>query len=873
MKVLQRACHLGALLLCAALFTPAVAVSDTVTTASVTEEWLAATSLPPVPDSLGVAGAFAGVSRGTLIAGGGANFPNGMPWENGTKIWHETVWALPFGTDVWTPAPAMAGPRGYGVSVSVPAPDNRVINVGGSDADRHYADAFAWLWADGAVKTSALPPLPHPVANMGGALAGDTLYIVGGTETPQSTEALATLYALNITEAGLKEGWKRLDDLPGKGRILPAVTVLRNELFVMSGAALAPGADGKPTREYLRDTWSYKPGRGWKQLADMPRPAVAAPVLAPKPQVSLSFYVMGGDDGSLVDFQPVENHPGFPANVLAYDAITDTWTDRGAAPISVVTAPIVPLADDRAVVVSGEIRPGVRTPAVSIVQSLPHQASFGTLNYMMLVLYLLMVLGIGFYCSLGNKTTDDYFRGGQSIPWWGAGVSIFATTLSSITFMAMPAKAYETDWVFMLANLSILLIAPFIIAVIMPIFRRLNVTSVYEYLELRFNLATRLFGSAAFVLFQLGRMAIVMFLPALALATVTNFDVMWCIGLMGVLTVIYCIFGGIKADIWTDFVQAFVFMGGAAITLIYILSKTDGGLTAAVAQAAQDDKLKLIDWSWDYTVASIWVVLLGNIFANLITYASDQCAVQRYMSTESEETARRSIWLNAFVAIPSTVIFFVVGTALYVYYTQHPARLVPGLKTDAIFPLFIARELPAGIAGILLASVFAVAQSTISTSMNSMSSVIVTDWYQRLSPTPPSGRSSLILARVLVGILGISGTACAMLLAVSDVKSIWDFFLEILGLTGGALTGLFLLGILTRRANGIGATIGMIVSVMVLFSVQRLTNVHFFLYAMVGILTCFIVGYLCSFLAPAYSSDRLKGLTWLSIKKNEGTGT
>src|SRR5690606_12765276 len=139
--------------------------------------------------------------------------------------------------------------------------------------------------------------------------------------------------------------------------------------------------------------------------------------------------------------------------------------------------------------VSGEIKPGVRTPAVQAFHALPHQSSFGALNYTMLALYLLMVLGIGLVCSLGNETTDDYFRGGQSIPWWGVGVSIFATTLSSITFMSMPAKAYSTNWVFMLANLPIILIAPFIIRVIMPIFRHLNVTSAYEYLERRFNLA------------------------------------------------------------------------------------------------------------------------------------------------------------------------------------------------------------------------------------------------------------------------------------------------------------------------------------------------------------------------------------------------
>lgn len=839
---------------------------------SATAQWLAAENTTPLPDELGLAGAFAGVSNGELMVFGGANFPLGMPWDGGAKVWHSALYHRPVkGNGQWSRV-ELPYRRGYGVSAELP--DGRIVYAGGSDEVGHHADVLSVKWENNAVSTASLPALPVPLANMGGGVIGNTVYVVGGTEGPNSTQALKSLYSLSLNQksaegAGDKFEWKKLADMPGKGRILPVTAVANGSLYVMSGAALTAGADGKPVREYLADAWAYTPGGGWKALAPLPRPAVAAPAFVPNPKVGSTIMVMGGDDGSLVGFTPPAEHPGFPASLLSYDTITDQWVDRGATPVNVVTAPIVQLDANRAVVVSGEVRPGVRTPAVQVVNTLPHQSSFGALNYTMLALYLLIVLGIGLVCSLGNKTTDDYFRGGQNIPWWGAGVSIFATTLSSITFMSMPAKAFSSNWIFVLANLPILLIAPFIIRVIMPIFRRLNVTSAYEYLERRFNLATRLFGSAAFVLFQLGRMAIVMFLPSLALATVGNFDVMWCIGLMGILTVVYCIFGGIKADIWTDFVQAIVFMGGAALTLIYVISKTDGGLGAAYTLARDNGKLKMIDWSLDYTTATIWVIIIGNIFANLITYASDQCAIQRYMSTESEAKARRSIWLNAVIAIPSTVVFFLVGTALYVYYTNHADRFVPGIKTDAVFPLFIARELPPGLAGILLASVFAVAQSTISTSMNSMSTVIVTDWFNRLKRVPPTPQQGLVLARVLVGVIGVFGTACAMLLAVAGVQSIWDLFLEILGLTGGALAGLFLLGILTERANGFGATVGMVVSVVVLFFVQRYSNAHFFLFGMTGILTCMIVGYIASLATPAYSAQRLRGLTYASLKRGE----
>lgn len=251
----------------------------------------------------------------------------------------------------------------------------------------------------------------------------------------------------------------------------------------------------------------------------------------------------------------------------------------------------------------------------------------------------------------------------------------------------------------------------------------------------------------------------------------------------------------------------------------------------------------------------------------MISYASDQSTIQRYMTTENEGKAARSIWLNAIVAIPATILFFSVGTALYVFYAQHPARMAPGLQNDAVFPLFISRELPAGVAGLLVASIFAAAQSTISTSMNSISTVVVTDWFERLRSAAPSDRTKLMLARLLTVLFGALGTGGALWLAVSDIKSVWDVFLKVLGLAGGALAGLFLLGILSRRANGTGAVCGAIVSVITLFLVQQYTSVHFLLYAMVGIVSCMFVGYLASLFAPAPEAGRLQNLTIYDLQQ------
>lgn len=826
-----------------------------------TDTLLSVDRLPDLPDSNGVAGAFAGVSNGALLAGGGANFPNGMPWENGTKIWHDELYVLPDGASEWKTGFKLPAPRGYGVSATLP---DGVICIGGSDSTSHYADTYRLTWDGSQVRSENLPPLPMPLANAGGALIDKTIYVFGGSESADATSASAALYALDT--ANIAAGWKTLDPLPGDGRILPVVAALNGSLYVASGASLHAGDDGNAARTYLKDAWKYNPESGWSQIADLPRAAVAAPAIVPSAPGNSTFIIISGDDGTKVGFDPPTEHPGFAQDLLSYNEVTNTWASRGQVPFAVVTAPTVISGDDT-IVVSGEIRPGVRTPAIYSSKLPPLQSSFGWANYAVLGLYLLGILGIGFGFSAGNDSTEEFFRGGQSIPWWCAGLSIFATTLSSITFMSVPAKAYAEDWVFALANLPILLIAPFIVYVIMPVFRRLDITSAYEYLELRFNLACRLFGSIAFVLFQIGRMAIVMFLPALALATVTNFNITTCILLMGVLTVVYCAFGGIKAVIWTDVVQSIVFLVGASITVIYIIMNTDGGVSGMWTIATDDNKLKLANLTWDFTDANaaLWVVLIGCIFGNLVSYASDQSTIQRYMTTESEEKAARSIWLNAFVAIPATVLFFSVGTALYVFYVQHPARMAPGMQNDAVFPLFISRELPAGLAGLLVASIFAAAQSTISTSMNCISTVIVTDWYERLRSTQPADKTKLALARWLTVIFGGLGTAGALWLAMSDIKSVWDVFLKILGLAGGALAGLFLLGILTRRANGTGAIIGAVTGVLALFFVQQYTSVHFLLYAMVGILSCMSVGYLASLLTPAPGD--LTNLTIYDLRK------
>jgi SSS family transporter len=402
------------------------------------------------------------------------------------------------------------------------------------------------------------------------------------------------------------------------------------------------------------------------------------------------------------------------------------------------------------------------------------------------------------------------------------------------------------------------LVAPFVVYFALPFFRKIDVTSAYEYLEKRFNTLVRLLASSLFVFFQIGRMAIVMYLPSLALATITPLSVESCILVIGVLSILYCTMGGLEAVIWTDAMQAIILLGGALLSFVLIVLNIEDGMSGFFEIASSSEKFNIANWDWDVrsvTRSAFWVVLLGGIAQAIIPGTSDQAIIQRYMSVDSEAKARKAIWTNAIISMPGTVLFFALGTALFVFYKSHPARLDPNFQIDAVFPLFIANELPVGIAGLAVAGIFAAAQSTISTSMNSTSTAIVTDFAQRYNWLK-SEKGYLNLARLLTVTLGILGTSIALIMANANIISLWDTFMKVIGLFGGPLCGVFLLGMLSKRANTNGVITGLITGVVAVAFVQAATNVSYLLHAAVGISSCMIAGYFASLI---FIKSTLKG--------------
>ena len=537
----------------------------------------------------------------------------------------------------------------------------------------------------------------------------------------------------------------------------------------------------------------------------------------------------GGADGQLFHQGDAlkDDHPGFPKEAWAYHTITDTWTSAGPLPENQVTTSAV-LWDDTIIIPSGEIRPRVRTPTIRRGKVLIQPASFGWLHYLILGGYLaaMVVIGIGF--KRRHRHSEDYFRGGKRIPWWAAGCSIFATMLSSLTFTGVPAKAYAQDWVYAVGNMMIPVVALLAVGLALPFFRRMDATSAYEYLELRFHRGLRLFGSASFTFFHLFRMAIVMSLTGLALAAATPLDPVSSVLLMGVLSILYCSLGGIEAVIWTDTLQTLVLLGGAIIALVWLIQGSDQGLSGFMATAHQADKFRLANWHWDpsHLQIAFWVIIVGGIGQNISSYTADQAVVQRYMTTATQTLAARSIWTNGLMSIVSTLLFFGIGGPVHLLpASPRSSRLVHPHRSNlsSVHLQRIARRpgRPHGGCHFCRRAVHRIHQ-------HEFDGHHPGDRFPAPGGHISSDRQALKAARMLTALSGLLGTALALLFVQPEIRSLFDAFIKVIGLFMGVLGGLFMLGMLTRRANTLGATVGVVAGSGVMLYLWLFTHINGF---------------------------------------------
>ena len=445
-------------------------------------------------------------------------------------------------------------------------------------------------------------------------------------------------------------------------------------------------------------------------------------------------------------------------------------------------------------------------------------------------------------------------------------MSIFATMLSAITYMSIPAKSYATDWQYYIMAITIFILVLPVVRYYLPFFRRLNVTTAYEFLEKRFNYAIRLLNSSLFQVFHVARMALVLFLPSLALTTVTGISIHLCIILMGVITILYCTMGGVEAVIWGDVIQGFVLLGGAILVVIFMISGTEGGLNRVIEITVEYEKMKIFDFVFDLSKTTFWVVLLGGLGNNLISYTSDQSVIQRYLTTKDQKAAGKGLWFNGTVSVLISIVFYFIGTTLFALYKTHPEELNIAMgDPDSIFPHFIMTRMPVGIAGLMIAAIFAATMSTVSSSLNSISTAFTTDIYKHFLPSSSDSRR-LRVARISGIAAGGLGIALALLMATWNILSLFDYYNIILGLLGGGIGGVFAMAIFFPRINSTGAITGFIMSIVILLIIMRFSSVHLLLYGFLGVTISIIIGYLVSLFTPPDNKD-LTGLTYRSLDK------
>jgi SSS family transporter len=474
-------------------------------------------------------------------------------------------------------------------------------------------------------------------------------------------------------------------------------------------------------------------------------------------------------------------------------------------------------------------------------------------------LVLMLTMGVYFHGRSKQGSSSDFFLGSRSIPFWAAGISMFSSNTSSISYLAVPAKAFETDWQYMMSKIvtvgGLILVAVWVI----PLFRRLNLVSVFNYLEMRFHPVIRMLSSALAILMHVGgRMGVVLFLPALAIGTITGIDVVLCILIVGVCTIAYTALGGMRAVVWTDFFQIVVLMGGAFFAIGFIIYSVGAG--PIFDTAMQYDKTKLVNVSFDFTQPTLWGFLILILFDTVLTFPKDQVLMQRALSTPSEKEASRSVWVFALILLPGGFIFYFIGTMLFAYYRANPERLDPLLTIDAVFPSFIGTELPAGAAGLIIAGLFAAAMGTVSGTINSVATLLSVDFYDKIVRNPQQ-KKSVRFAEWMSVVVGLIGISIAIILSRLDVHSLLDLTITLFGLLGGSCAGAYTLGMFTRRSNWQGVAIGIVSASIITLICWIFDLVHPYFYLAIAIVMSIALGYIASFFFPPPPAECLTGLT------------
>ncbi|KQS32703.1 sodium:solute symporter [Dyadobacter sp. Leaf189] len=514
------------------------------------------------------------------------------------------------------------------------------------------------------------------------------------------------------------------------------------------------------------------------------------------------------------------------------------------------------------------------------------------IDLVIVLAYLAGMVGVGIYFSRKNTTADQFTKASGRIPGWAIGISIYATFLSSNTFLGVPGKAFGSNWNSFVFSLSMPLAAWVATRFFIPFYRNTGAVSAYTHLEHRFGAWARTYAVVCFLLTQLARMGSIFFGIALSLQALTGYEMSTIMIVVGICIVLYTVMGGMEAVIWTEVVQGVIKTVGALVILYLVIAGMDGGVSRIMDIGSAENKFSLGTFAPDFTQSSFWVVLLYGFFMNLNNFGMDQNYVQRYHTTTSVKEAAGSVWLCVYLYLPVSLMFFFLGSCLYAYYQSNPelletikmqvaterlptgsqeairglaATLVPADYGDKVMPHFMVTKVPVGLLGLIIAAIMSAAMSTISSGMNASATVFSVDIYQKYIKSDLSQKESLRLLYIATTVFGLLGMLTGI--AMIGVKSVLDVWWMLSGIFAGGMLGLFLLGIIsrqTRNAEALTATlIGIVVIIWMTFSGQLpgeyayLRNpLHQNMIMVIGTLTIFLIGMLLTRLKRKRIAER-----------------
>lgn len=506
------------------------------------------------------------------------------------------------------------------------------------------------------------------------------------------------------------------------------------------------------------------------------------------------------------------------------------------------------------------------------------------IDVLIILLSLVITLFVGYHFSRNQNTAGKYFVAEGKMPSWAVGISLLATIVSSITFLAYPGAGYAGDWILLVQGIVVAIVLFAIIWIIVPLYRNLIGISAYEYFEKRFGYFARIYASAAFILAYISKMGTIFYLMGIAISSMIQIDTLIVIWVLGAFVLVFTLFGGVEAVIWLDVIQGFLLIFGGIIVLLILIFSIDGGFLTIIQIAEDNDRVGFGPFHWNFIELSFWVMVLNGIFFAIQNFGTSQLVVQRFIAAKSNKDAIKASLIGILLSLPLWFLFMFIGTALFVYYNINPSLLSNEIQADAVFPLFIMNELPIGITGLIISALIASAFSSLDSELNSISAVLTEDFYSR-SKENISDFEKLKFGKFMVIVIGLITLIIATIYTKVGSQGVLGIVFMLYAIFSGGIAGMFLLGLLSRKANKNGLYIGIIACIIfTAYAILTSTSVndslildlgplnfrhHKYMLGVYSHLILFGVGYISSlFFKKSVIDDNLTIYGWLK-KENK----